>query len=405
MARMVPGEKVVRTPAPTLSPRPRSCRRSPRVGRPTGGNYRLRYAPCPGGQSEQPCFACACLAAGGASRCRMARPADRIGFARGHTRKYSPTAVMKYLQESDPRFRHLGLKVGSFLTALVVLVVLMAAVLGWRQDLFQPVTIFRTSPGDAAGITAGMDVSVQGIRVGRVSRVELDDAGQPRVMLRVQKRAAQWLRSDAAAVLAGRGPLESPYIELSTGSKDLPALADGAELPFRREASIGELASALEEQLRPLIDAGTRMFGDLNRPDGDMHVALAELRTLTGSMLKEIPPALSDARQTAQTTREFVAELAAEESDVNKARENLLLVSGKIEKELPALLDQAEETLAALRQATLRVDKSVQTSAPELEKLVRRSNDVALKADGLITDLRKAWLMKLFVPQGQKPRE
>lgn len=312
---------------------------------------------------------------------------------------------MKYLQESDPRFRHLGLKVGSFLTVLVLLVVLMAAVLGWRQDFFQPVTIFRTSPGDASGISSGMDVTVQGIRVGRVIRLELDDAGQPRVTLRVQKRAAQWLHSDAAAVLAGRGPLESPYIELATGSKDLPQLADGAELPFRREASIGELASALEEQLRPLIDAGTQMFGELNRPDGDMRVALAEMRSLTAAMSKEIPPALSDARETAKTTRDYLAELAAEDSDINRARKSFLQTSGQIEKQLPALLDEAEKTLAALRQATLRVDKSVQASAPELEQLVRRSNEVALKADGLITDLRKAWLMKLLVPKEQKPRD
>ncbi len=134
-------------------------------------------------------------------------------------------------------------------------------------------------------------------------------------------------------------------------------------------------------------------------------MALAELRSLTESMLKEIPPTLSDARQTARTTWEFMGELATEESNINQARENLLLVSGNIEKELPVLVDRAEETLVALRQATLRLDKFVENSTPEVEKLEQRSNEVALEADDLISDLRKARLMKLFVPHARKPND
>ncbi len=312
---------------------------------------------------------------------------------------------MRYLEESDPRFRHLGLKVGGFLTVLVLLVVLMAGILGWRQDLFEPVARFRISPVDASTIVPGMDIAFQGIRVGRVHKVWLDDDGKPRVILRVKRRAARWLHADASAVLAGQGPLESPYIALEPGSPGKPALAEDAELPFRREASLGELASTLEEQLRPLIEAGSRLIGDLNRPEGDLQLTLAGLRSLTGTMAEEIPPVLSDARQTARTTREYLDEITAKESDVGRLRAHLQSVGEQLDKRLPSLLSEAEDTLKSLRKATAQIDKSVQASAPQVEELVKRSNEAALKAETLIGDLRKAWLMKVLLPKSPRPKE
>lgn len=312
---------------------------------------------------------------------------------------------MRYLEDSDPRFRRLGLKVGSFLTVLVLLLVLMAGILGWRQDLFEPVAYFRVSPGDAATIVPGMDVTFQGIRVGRVHKVWLDDGGEPRVTLRVKRRAAQWLHADASAVLAGQGPLETPFVELQAGSPDKPVLADDAELPFRREASLGELASTLEEQLRPLIDAGSKLIGDLNRPEGDLQLTLAGLRSLTGTMVSEIPPTLADARQTALTTREYLAEITSDKSDVAQLRAHLQSVGEEVDKRLPALLSEAEKTLESLRKTTAQLDKSVATSAPQFEELIKRSSEAALKAETLIGDFRKAWLMKVLLPKSAPAKD
>ncbi|MEI8311631.1 MAG: hypothetical protein WCH98_12825, partial [Verrucomicrobiota bacterium] len=66
---------------------------------------------------------------------------------------------MKYLQDSDPRFQYLGLKVASFLASLVILLLLMAALLGWRQDFFVSTVVYRSKPGRADAIFPGMDVT------------------------------------------------------------------------------------------------------------------------------------------------------------------------------------------------------------------------------------------------------
>lgn len=310
---------------------------------------------------------------------------------------------MKYLEPSDPRFRHLGLKVGGFLTVLLLLLVLMAGILGWRQDLFEPASYFIISPGNAASITPGMDVSFRGIRVGRVHEVGLDERGEPKIKLRVKRRAAGWLHDDASALLTGQGPLETPYIALEQGSAEKPPLPEGSQLPFRREANLGELAVTVEAQLRPLVTAAGKLVGDLSRRDGDLQLTLAGMRSVAGTMAAEIPPALADARQTARTTREYVDEVATEKSDVSQLRGRLLSVGEQLDKRLPALLEEAEQAVESLRKATRQIDKSVQASAPQVEELVKRSNETARKADTLIGDLRKVWLMKLLLPKPLPP--
>jgi ABC-type transporter Mla subunit MlaD len=309
---------------------------------------------------------------------------------------------MRYLRDIDPRFRNLGLKVGTFFAGVIVLLLVMAAVLGWRNDLFEPSIRLYSRPGKADAIAPGMNVTLHGIRVGRVQQVELDENGRPRIVLRVQERGARWLRADAELLLTGLGPLETPHLELQTGSAGQPPIEDGTELPFRREATIGEIASALEQQLRPVIAAGSEFVGELGKPDGDMLMSIASLRALSDALLKEVPPALADARKAASTTRTYLEELTANEGDIEKLRKNLLATSEEIESRLPKMLDEAEKTLVALRKATAQVEKSVNVSAPQVEELVKRSNETTRQAEALVSDFRKAWMVKLLLPKNKQ---
>lgn len=263
---------------------------------------------------------------------------------------------MKYLQERDPRFQHLGLKVGSFIAFFALLLLIMAAMLGWRQDLFEPAVWYRISPGRADAIFAGMNVTMHGIRVGRVQKVAFDKEGRPRVVLRVRRQAAEWLRSDAECILSGTGPLETPYLDLVPGSDDKPPLAADAELPFRREASLGEALSGLEEQMRPVIAAASSFLDELNRKDGDLRLSIAGLRSFTDTLNADVPP----------------------------------------------VLDDAQQALASLRRSSREIEGSVEDVSPQLMELMRRSNEAALRAENLLADLRKVWMLKAILPK-EKP--
>lgn len=260
---------------------------------------------------------------------------------------------MKYLQERDPRFQYLGLKVGSFFAFFVLLLLIIAAVLGWRQDLFQPSVWYRISPGRADAIFPGMNVTMHGIRVGRVQKVAFDDTGAPQVTLRVSRQASGWLRANAEAVLSGTGPLETPHIDLVPGSGERPPFAADAALPFRREASLGETLTSLEEQMRPVIASASDFLGELKREDGDLRLSIAGLRTFADTLNADVPPVLAD----------------------------------------------TEKAIAALRRSSEEIEHSVDTASPQLKELLRRSNEAALRADNLLGDLRKVWIFRSLLPK------
>lgn len=262
---------------------------------------------------------------------------------------------MKYLQERDPRFQHLGLKVGSFIAFFVLLLLIMAAMLGWRQDLFQPAVWYRISPGSADAIFPGMNVTMHGIRVGRVQKVAFGGDGKPLVTLRVLRNAADWLRADAEAVLSGTGPLETPYIDLVPGSAEKPPLESEARLPFRREPSLAETLSGLEEQMRPVIASASSFLDELNRKDGDLRLSIAGLRTFADTLNADVPPVLGD----------------------------------------------AEKAVSSLRRSSADIESAVDKASPQLQELLLRSNEAALRAENLLGDLRKVWVFKALLPKEQ----
>lgn len=310
---------------------------------------------------------------------------------------------MKYLRDCDPRFQHLGLKVGSFLILLVLILALMIGILGWRQDAFRSTVIYTTEPERADPLHPGMDVTLHGIRIGRVTTVDLNAEGRPIVTLRIRESATGWLHRNARVVLTGVDFLGTPFLNIDPGTAESGPLPPGSILPFEREMSFGEAAVKIEEQLRPVIAATAELMESLNRPDGDVRRSIAELRALSESLGREIPPALVDLRATASSSRRLLDDFLNEESDLQSAQKSLRTTTTEIEQHLPEMLARLEKSLESLRRTTDEIERATTTSSPEMQKLIARSGEAVNKADRLISDVRKIWFMKIFLPR-QKPQ-
>lgn len=306
---------------------------------------------------------------------------------------------MKYLRDSDPRFQRLGLKVGGFLGFLCLLLLVMGIVLAWRQDLFEPTDDFFASPQRADGILPGMDVTLHGIRVGRVHDLWIDEKGEPQMSMRVRRKGSIWLRQDAVAVLTGRGPLETPYIDLRAGSPELPPLADGAELKIEREASLGEIAKTLRDDLRPVIATGADLFNELNSPDGDVRTSLSAVRSLTVDLARDVPQTLAEATAATKSTRQFMDGLADENGDVGQARRQLLAMSGEIERRLPALMGDVQKSVGALRRTSEHLETTAKTASPDLQQFLERSKEAAGRTEALLGDIRNIWILRVLLPR------
>jgi phospholipid/cholesterol/gamma-HCH transport system substrate-binding protein len=306
---------------------------------------------------------------------------------------------MKYLRQTDPRFQHLGLKVGGFLLLLGLLLAVMLGILAWRQDLFQAKVVLVTKPERAEGLSRGMDVTLHGIRVGRVLLVELGPDGLPVTRFEVREQAAKWLREDASVRLSGLDPLGTPFLNLEPGSPDAAALQPGAVLPFTRELTLGETTAELEKQLRPVIEQAAALVDELSSPDGDVRQTLSNLRAVTDSAATEVPATLKDARLSAREGREFLEDLLAEDGDIAKVREDLTNISSALDESVPKLLADLEKSLAALRRTVAEVEGTTKASTPEVKELIRSSREAATQAEELLRDIRQIWFVKLFTPR------
>jgi len=308
---------------------------------------------------------------------------------------------MKYLREIDPRFQHLGVKVGGFLIVLALLLALMAGLLGWRQDYFVPTVTLYAHPDRAEGILPGTDVSLHGIRIGRVRSVRLDENGRPLLEFYIRRSALTWMRADAVARLSGVDFLTTPFVNLLPGSEADTTLEPGATLPFERELTMGEVTAALEIQLRPVIAGARALVEELNRPDGDVRLSLLNLREVTDDLARDLPVLLEDARASAGVSRRFLEEITAEDGDLLAATGHFRHLSGELDEQLPVLLTDAGASLAALKRATANLEQTVKSASPEVGTLVKSSREVSEKADALLTDVRKIWLLKLLLPRKQ----
>jgi len=306
---------------------------------------------------------------------------------------------MKYLRQTDPRFQHLGLKVGGFLLLLGLLLALMLGILAWRQDLFQAKVLLETKPLRAEGLSRGMDVTLHGIRVGRVLLVELGPDGLPVVRFEVREQAAQWLRADASVRLSGLDPLGTPFLNLEPGSPDTTALRPGTVLPFTRELTLGETTAELEKQLRPVIEQAAALVDDLSKPDGDVRMTLSNLRTVTDSAAAEVPETLKDARLSAREGRVFLEELLSEDGDIAKVRQDMTGITGALDDSIPKLLAELETSLASLRRTVAEVEGTTKASSPEIKELISSSRQAATQAEELLSDIRQIWFVKLFAPR------
>lgn len=306
---------------------------------------------------------------------------------------------MKHLREIDERFQYLGIKVGGFLMVLVLLLLLMLGLLGLRQDFFVPTVTLYVNPERAEGILPGADVSLHGIRIGRVGAISLNEDGVPSMKLHVRKSAMPWLRSDTVARLSGMDLFGTPFIDLFPGDRSAPLLREESTLPFEREPSMGEIVANLELQLRPVIEQTHKLIAELNAPDGDVHVSLENLRKISTNLSEEVPVILRDARLSTEVSLRFLEDLAAEEGDLLTSAASLRKVTGEVEDQIPGLLQNVKESAVSLQQATARLDQLIARSSPDAEILVKKSLEVSEKADDFLDSLRRIWFVKLFLPK------
>jgi phospholipid/cholesterol/gamma-HCH transport system substrate-binding protein len=204
---------------------------------------------------------------------------------------------------------------------------------------------------DVSGLDPSGDVLFNGISVGRVIGLEIDDADPSKVLTTVEVNATTPVRANAVAQLQSQGVTGVAYISLSGGEPGAAALetTKGGLLiiPSRRSA-----VQTLVEDAPDLLLEATRLlqqFQELTGPENQAHVTniLRNLDTSSG----QLDQALTD--------------FSVISSTVSDATAQITQFTGRLDSIGAAVETTLERTDAALisaQEAFVTADKTLTTS-------------------------------------------
>src|SRR3990167_1091247 len=161
---------------------------------------------------------------------------------------------MAILHDEDTRFKGLEKKIGFFVIAAFLGIVLTIIAVGIQQDLFSPKTRLFIITDSGQDVSEGMAVKLRGFNIGKVEKLELTDDARVKVTLSILRSHMQWVKSDSKARLLKEGVIGANIIEITLGSEKEKPLEHDAQIAFERERGLGQVVDQLYAEVVPLIE-------------------------------------------------------------------------------------------------------------------------------------------------------
>ncbi len=143
-------------------------------------------------------------------------------------------------------------KVGLFVSLLVVALGLTMFVLGGSADLLERRYTLNGAWSDVGGLQEGAIVRLAGIDVGEVTRVQVsDDLGVKKIMVEmtIMEKYSTRIREDSVARIENVGLLGDKMVAITMGSNDRTVLEDGAWIDTQAPLDILEYTKKVQDIL------------------------------------------------------------------------------------------------------------------------------------------------------------
>ncbi len=154
------------------------------------------------------------------------------------------------------------LKVGVLaLFAMAILAVLIFLITG-NTNIFESQAMIYTYMADAAALTDGAPVNLDGIPVGKVKAIRLSGAKDPMRLVRIEMQIPEGqlknIPNDSLASISAANVLGTKYINLKTGKSTTP-VGPGQELPSLNSGEFQDLVQQGFSVLTSLQDTVQRV--------------------------------------------------------------------------------------------------------------------------------------------------
>lgn len=266
--------------------------------------------------------------------------------------------------------------IGAFTVLTVVFLLLFAL---WASNFsssrnWREYTVVFTEP--VTGLTEGGSVQYNGLGVGTVENLSLDDNDARRVIARLKLKANTPVKTDTRAKLSQQGITGVPFIQLTGGSPDAPALqppADGQLPVIRTEPSA----------LQNIADTANRLVARLDELMSEDNIrristTLANLEQISNGVAER----RTDIGQLIVNARDASAAL---KTTLDNADGTLKGLDRNLVQRLPALLDKLDAAVAKLDATAGNANAMIAENRPALQSF---TGDGLAQLAPTLTELR-----------------
>jgi phospholipid/cholesterol/gamma-HCH transport system substrate-binding protein len=273
--------------------------------------------------------------------------------------------------------------VGSFV--LVVLAGIFVAILWLAHTQFnqQFVNYDIYFTGSVTGLSVGAPVNLNGVQVGRVTKISLDPVNPDQVRVTIEADAQAPIKSDSVASMELTGITGIYYIEISGGTREAPPLArqEGQQNPViaSKPSQFASLFASAPEVMNRVIQVADRLsqlLDDKNR--ANIALTLANVEQVSEVAVRDADKVDAILDDVKATTTDF-------RKTTMPALNVALLDVQKTLASANAIIGDLGPTAKLLNNATGHLDAMIQENRPGLKDFTQGGfNDLR----ALISDAR-----------------
>jgi phospholipid/cholesterol/gamma-HCH transport system substrate-binding protein len=180
--------------------------------------------------------------------------------------------------QTPPPIPHVEFKAMLLLAFTALLVCAFLAFVLVSRGVFDSKQALVLVADDSEGVQVGMDLTFSGFPIGRVRRIELDEAGKARIVIDVPSKDAHWLRTSSIFTME-RGLVGETRIRAFTGVLTDPPLPPDSVRTVLRGDTSSEIPR-LVASMRALLENLERMTS----ADSSLNNSLGNVQTITGDV-------------------------------------------------------------------------------------------------------------------------
>ncbi|NIA68166.1 MCE family protein [Pelagibius litoralis] len=214
------------------------------------------------------------------------------------------------------------------------------------------------------GVKEGSPVRYNGVRVGEVISVDLDDDRPTAIRVRIEVEKRTPVRSDSEAVLELEGLTGGRYVLLTGGSPDAPPLEPPpgqtyAEIPPGTSSFEQVLEGAPEvlDNVNLLLRRAQALLSDRNLKN--IEGLIANLGAVTGAIAKN-----------SGNIDSLIADASATMENLRDATGSLETMAGSLETNVGTLTERANTTLSSFESMAGSIDREVTLTAEDARELI-----------------------------------